>query len=384
MRLLLYCIAGLVADWLLYVVWAALPLRADELGATPLQLGLLMASSSAVYVTMSIVLGAAADRVPRSILARIGTLLMIGACVLIPVADSAWHLIALAPLVGLAGSFFWPAIQAAVGSEAMAGRLERDIGFFNVSWSVGKALGFLTGGALMHRWGFSNALLAAAAGAALVFFVHPLRDPRVGTRSVLDDQADPRLRLAFLRLSWISNFAIYGVGAAIGSQCVKWIKSLGAVDHDLFYGRFLGAIFAAQTAAFVVLGVTRAWTYKRWPIVASQLVLAAACFALPVLPAPWMLLALAPVIGVGLGVGYAASIFYSLHTPAGHGRYAGFHEAIIGASNFLVPLVAGALASAFDLRWPYWLSGLLCLAVLAAGHAVFRATSTTSAKESTT
>ena len=384
MRLFLYCLAGLVADWLLYVVWTALPLRADELGATPFQLALLLGSSSVVYVSMAIVLGHASDRIPRTFLARIGTILMIAACLLIPNARAVWHLIGLAPLVGLSGAFFWPAIQAAVGSEASAGRLERDIGFFNVSWSIGKALGFITGGALMHRWGFTQALLVSAAGAAFVFVVHPLRDPAPPAKSPVDDHADPRLRLAFLRMSWISNFAIYGVGAAVGNQCIKWIKTLGTHEPDLFYGAFLGTIFFAQTAAFVVLGLTKSWTYRRLPIVASQLVLAAACFALPLLPSPWMLLALAPVLGAGLGVGYAASIYYSLHTPADHGRYSGFHEAIIGASNFLVPLAAGALADRLDLRWPYWLSGGLCLAVVLAGDAIFRATSTTPAKVSTT
>lgn len=49
--------------------------------------------------------------------------------------------------------------------------------------------------------------------------------------------------------------------------------------------------------------------------------------------------------GAGLGLAYAASIYYSVHTDVGRGARAGLHEAFTGASNFGIPLVGGALQS---------------------------------------
>ena len=383
MRLFLYCLAGLVFDWLLYVVWTMVPLRADEFGATPFQLGLLQACSSIVYVTMCILLGRLADRAHRPLLARFGCLLMIGSCLILPLARNVWGLIAMMPLLGLSGAFFWPSIQAAIGAEAPARRLERDIGLFNVLWSIGKSLGYLSAGAMKQAHvTLSASLLLAAAGAAAVFCFYPFRDgPRASATDRPDDHADPSRRLAFLRMSWIANFAVFGVGATLGSQYIKWIKtgvSLDGLDPAFFFGLFLGSVFVFQTAAFVVLRMTRAWTYRAAPLFGSQAALAAVCLALGA-TSPWLILACAPFIGVGLGVGYASSIYYSLHTPAGHGKLSGLHEAILGAGNFLVPLAGGALAW-FDLRAPYWLCAFLCLAAVAAEGCVLRAAATTSSK----
>jgi MFS family permease len=387
MRLFLYCLAGLVFDWLLYVVWTMVPLRADELHASSFQLGLLQACSSVVYVTMCILLGRLADRVPRPLFARIGCLLMIGSCLLLPFARTVGALIAMMPLLGLSGAFFWPSIQAAIGAEAPAHRLERDIGLFNVLWSVGKSLGYLSAGAMkgLHV-SMSVSLLIAAAGAALVFCFYPFRDgPRAAAAARPDDHADPARRLAFLRMSWIANFAVFGVGATLGSQFIKWIKSgvrLDGLDPALFFGLFLGLIFVFQTAAFIVLRMTRAWTYRAAPLFVSQILLATVCLAIGS-SSPWLILACAPAIGAGLGVGYASSIYYSLHTPAGHGRLSGLHEAILGAGNFLVPLAGGAIAK-FDLRLPYDLCAILCLAAVAAEIYVLRAAATTPSKVPTT
>ncbi len=379
MRLWLYGLSALVYDWLLYVVWAVIPLRADDLGATPLQLGILQGCSSVVYITMSVAMGRASDRLRRPVLARVACILMVGFCLLLPLAPSVPILIAMMPLLGLAGSFFWPAIQGAIGAEAPAGRLERDIGFFNISWSVGKSIGYFTGGALYAHLGLSRSLLAAAGGAAAVLLLYPLRDLATPMTARPEEHAPAALRTAYLRVSWVANFVVYGVGATIGNQIIKLIRhriDLGGLDPKVYFGILLGAVFVAQTAAFAGLRSTTAWTYRRWPLYGSQVLLAVSCLHLTLSPNPWIVIAAAPLIGLGLGVGYASSIYYSLHTPAGHGKYSGIHEAILGAGGFLVPIAAGALAG-LDLRGPYWLCGLLCLGAVAVEEALLRTNPTT-------
>src|SRR6185295_19557104 len=85
------------------------------------------------------------------------------------------------------------------------------------------------------------------------------------------------------------------------------------------------------------------------------------------------LLAAAALVGVGLGFANASSIYYSLHGPADHGKYAGLHEAILGAGSFLAPLAGGALADlTHDLRSPYWLAGGGMIAAMAIQEIVYR------------
>jgi MFS family permease len=84
------------------------------------------------------------------------------------------------------------------------------------------------------------------------------------------------------------------------------------------------------------------------------------------------LIAAAALVGVGLGFANASSIYYSLHGPADHGKYAGLHEAVLGAGSFLVPLATGALADLVDIRMPYWLAGGLTLSVLLIEEVIYR------------
>jgi len=391
MRLAGYCLAGLVFDWVLYHTWAVIPLFVDhDLRGDPEQLSRVQACSSIVYITMSIVIGRIADRVSRPWLVRAGCLLMIGACLLIPRAPTVGWLMLIVPLAGLSGAFFWPAVQAAIASEAGPARLERDIGWFNITWSAGKSIGFLTGATLKAEAGTGAALLAAACGAAAITLFYPLAD-RPGRGHRIEDHADPRVRATFMRMSWIMNFVAHGLGAAIANQYIKLCRdrsiSLGRGDDPVgfYFGLFLFAVFASQTLTFVAMRFVTGWTYKRWPLYAAQLSTAAGTLAMAFATDARAALLVTPLIGVGLGFGYAASIYYSLHTPAGHGTFSGLHEAILGSGNLVLPLAAGALAARLgDLRWPYWLCAGATLAAIAAEEAVYRRSGAIALKRSTT
>lgn len=388
MRLWRYCIAGLLFDWVLYVVWCVIPLYATDLGAGPRDLGLLQACSSLVYVAMSVVMGCVADRVSRPLLVRLGCVLMVVACLLVPRAGSLWTLLAIVPVVGLSGTFFWPSVQGAIGAEARPDMLERDIGLFNVLWSIGKSVGFLTGAALKGGLGVPHALLAAAAGAAAITLFYPLRDLH-GTAGRLADRADPGLRPAFLRMSWVMNFVAFGVGATIANQYILFCRAhaiglgVGKDPVETFFGVILFGAFAWQTATFAAARFWRGWTYRRAPLYAAQILMAAGAALLAhVTDARWLLLC-TPLLGIGLGFGYVASLYYSLHATEEHGKYSGLHEAILGSGNFAMPLAAGALAGGLgDLRWPYWLCALSALAAIAVEEVIYRTMRRSSSKRS--
>src|SRR5204862_5350019 len=127
------------------------------------------------------------------------------------------------------------------------------------------------------------------------------------------------------------------------------------------------------TAAFVVLQRGRGWTYRRDLLYLSQLLVAAAAGALPFTRSDAILLALAPLVGIGIGFAYASSIYYSLHGPADHGKYAGLHEAVLGSGTILVPLAGGVLADLNrDLRLPYWLAGAATFVAIGIQEIVYR------------
>src|SRR5947209_16452449 len=153
MRLGRYCLAGFLFNWLGFVFWTVVPIAAEKFHPSSTQLALLQTSSSIVYVLSSLISGRLSDRVSKSTLARLGVLGGIAACAATVYINNLSLLYLAAPLMGLAGSIYWPSIQGAVGAESEPSRVERSIGWFNVSWSVGKTLGFVVAGWLAQTRG---------------------------------------------------------------------------------------------------------------------------------------------------------------------------------------------------------------------------------------
>ena len=96
-------------------------------------------------------------------------------------------------------------------------------------------------------------------------------------------------------------------------------------------------------------------------------------FLLPTLASPAVQLLMAPLVGLGLGVAYYSSIYYSLNAADRPGRNTGIHEAIIGSGVLVAPPLGGALATLTGrLTAPYLLVAGLSLAAIGVEEAVSR------------
>ncbi|MBV8882150.1 MAG: MFS transporter [Planctomycetaceae bacterium] len=375
MRLWRYCLAGLLFNWGTFLFWYVLPVRALDFHASSTQLALLPTASSIVYVLNSLFSGGLSDRMSRSLLARLSTLLAVGVCALTISAGSLGGLFLLVPFMGLACSFYWPSIQGALGAEVGSARLEKALGWFNVSWSIGKTLGFVMGGWITSAQSTSGALWMAAGSALPVLFLYP-KDQALPKETAHVPAANDRA--AYRTLGYIANFLAFGVGSVFQNQFIKLLHAspVAGWTPTTFFGVFLGAIYGTQTLAFVVLQRGSGWAYRRSLLYGIQALCGGAALAVPFLSSDGTLLAAGAAVGAGLGFVNASSIYYSLHGPSDHGKYAGLHEAVLGAGTFLAPLAGGALADLTrDLRSPYWLAGGLMIAAVAVEELVYRRSS---------
>lgn len=373
MRLWAYCLAAFVYDWFVFVYWIAVPVRAEGFGASSTQLALLQAASTVPYVLNSLFIGRVADRMSKARLARVGCLVAALACIWTAHAPGLALLFLGAPLLGIGASIFWPPVQGGIGAESDPARMERALGLFNVMWSLGKALGFATAGALLGQVGHAWVLWIAAASAVAILPLYPADLPAARPAAPHAGHED---RAVFRTLAYVGNFAAFGIGATLQNQIVKLFKSevpLSFCGLETFLGLFLGTVFLAQTLVFALLRGNSRWTYRRSWLYAAQAVSIAALVAVSLLRQPLLLLAVAPLIGGGIGFTYASSIYYSLHGPSDHGRYAGIHEAVLGSGSFLIPLAGGIAADlSGDLRSPYWVAAAVCAVAMAAQELIYR------------
>lgn len=368
-RVLRYVAMGGVMDLTIYVALSLAPVLAERWGAEKLALGMLAACWGVSYTLNAVLGGRISDRMSRTSLMRVGLLLIILVCVLFSRATRVWQLYLGLPFVALGMGCFWPSLQAAIADESGPEDLTRHLGWFNVSWGLGKGFGVLAGGHIAEALGRRGFLVAAAVG--LVLFVLLPRVPRGGGlgRALIRDgeERPPEVREGFRGAALVANFAAFGLATSILSHYPEWNAKLGRTGGD--YGNVVGGIFLAQTVAFVILLRWRGWHYRVWPQILAQIGAAGGAVLLATgLPVPLLLPFLA-LVGFGFGSCYYAAIYYSLHSDTARGGRAGLHEAIIGTGHFVVPLLGGLFAWWSDsARAPYLVAaGVVALAVLVQG-----------------
>jgi MFS family permease len=352
--------AAFLADFQLYVVYTAMPFKALQLGGGPFELGTLAAISAGTYALLVGVLGGLSDRVPRIQLARFSCVGFIIGCAGLTIAPQLEWMYLFAPFVGGSMSPFWPSVQASVADRSPLADLERHLGRFNLSWSTGKACGFLVGGTIVAAFGVGATFTFAAGVAFAIFFLLP-GEPRAARRSRSADDADtpalsdtdldPRAPL-FRRLAWVANGVAFGLGATLNHHYPRLVQEFGWSPR--VFGWFLGLVFLTQSVTFLLLMLRPdLWRFRRQPLYIPQLLMLVAVISLP-LAGLGRVFASALLFGFGMGTCYYSSIYYSLHTVEARGRSAGVHEGLIGAGSMAMPFLGGWAARELAALWaPY-------------------------------
>ncbi len=278
------------------------------------------------------------------------------------VAQSALMLVATAGLC-----FTWPNLEALVSDGEPRLRLQRLVGLYNLIWAGGSALAYFTGGALMEWLGGRNLIfavpcvmiagqwvLAAVAQSRIVRSARLIvAEPARAVVSVeapdAGSPASPVSPRTFLWLGWLSNPCAY---IAI-SAAIPMIPSLAATLglSPSLSGFFCSIWFFARAGTFLVLWRWAGWHY-RFGWLAGAFIGMTAGFLFIFLSAEMQWLGRAGILivasaaqvvfGMGLGLIYYSSLFYSMDVGETKGDHGGFHEAAIGVGVFSGPVVGAA------------------------------------------
>ncbi|MBD3221839.1 MFS transporter [bacterium] len=355
-----------------FLIMAAMPFKVLALGGGSVALGTIAAVGAASYIVAAPTIGRLSDRVPRRLLSTAGAFSLVACAVAAWLVPWLEVLIGLQVLMGLGKALYWPPVQATIGDRTPPADQGVVLGRFNLAWSTGKSLGFVVGGLLLSTAGFQATYLTGAGCVIAAALTLPReRGPQTGAPgdeptgpATAPLPAAPAQPAALLAMSWLANTAAYGSFGILTYHLPQFFEHRGW-QADL-YGWYLGAILGSQTLLFWVLGrLNRVrWTEARLWV--PQLGHLAALVILPWLGGFAGLILTAPLVGLGCGVAYQASITASLQNPATRGQRAGIHEGLIGAGGFLPPLIAGVLVDrGLGLAAPYWFAAALVTVAIA-------------------
>ncbi|MBI3937091.1 MAG: MFS transporter [Betaproteobacteria bacterium] len=342
----------------------AVSLFAIELGAGPFLVGTL----AALYALLPTLIGVHAGRMTDVFGVRYPLLfgtLGTGFALLLPFLwRNLYALYACAALMGTAFLFFNIAIQTLTGAYGKPEDRTRHFSMLSVGYSISAFVGPMFAGFSIEYAGhpvtflfFSLATLFPACVIGLHRRLTAVAPAQSGDqkRSALDLLRNPPLR----RLVVVSALMVAGVELYVFYLPI-YAHSIGVSASGI--GLIMGAY---GTAAFIVRFVLPTLV-RRVPgsrVLAVSALVAAAGFAVfPAAREVHLLILLSFIIGLGLGCGQPLSMMLSYESsPAGRaGEVTGLRLMINNISRVIVPLISGALGSAFGV-WPVFLINAVSL-----------------------
>lgn len=343
-----------------------LSLFALKLGASPLTVGLLMSLLALLPVLFSVYVGRAIDRIGiRQPMLAGSACIMLGT-VLAFLWPRLEMLFVTSCLVGSGFMLFHIAVNHAAAALGRAEDRARNFSLLALGFSTSGFIGPVLAGFAIDWIGHRNTFLLLSGFALtslIVLTARKIETPRSnphdhehGKRRVIDLLRDPALRRvlvvsAALSMAWeLFTFVMPIHGSQLG---------LSASTIGIILGSFGSAIFCVRLVLPLVVHRIHEWKL----LTGAMLMTGIALFALPFVVNVPLLIAMAFLLGIGLG-GTQPMILALLYNKAPPGRGAeavGVRTLLLNASQAGIPLLFGALGAALGMAPAFWAMALALL-----------------------
>jgi MFS family permease len=357
-----------------------LPRFAQDLGAAPEMLGLIVAASTVTGVVIKLPAGALSDVLGRKRMMLLGCLFFAAPPFLYPFVHSAGALLALRFLHGFATAVFSPVASAYVADLSQQGRGEK-LGWFAAAGDLGSTVGPLLSGLILFYTASYTTIYLIVGGLGLLPLLMVLRLPDAETPHVIGSTLGAR-----------SGQFWSGIQEVLSSHTVILASALEAAMY-VGYGAFLGffppyarGIGLNDAQIGVVMGVQLATTMLakplsgrlsdrlgRKPMILAGLFLCAVM--LPVIPTQtsvWLLLPVSALLGLGVAIvtPSTTALVADLVVAGRMGSAMGVFGTIWDAGEAAGPILAGLMIASLSYTPAFTLIAAL-MAVVALIFAVF-------------
>jgi predicted MFS family arabinose efflux permease len=340
-----------------------LSLFALNLGASPLTVGLLMSLLALLPMLFSVYVGRAIDRIGiRQPMLTGSACIMLGS-VLAFLWPRLEMLFVTSCLVGSGFMLFHIAVNHAAAALGRAEDRARNFSLLALGFSTSGFIGPVLAGFAIDWIGHRHTFLLLSGFALISLIVLTIRKIEVPRSDfhdhdrseyrVTDLLRDPALRRvlvvsAALSMAWeLFTFVMPIHGSQLG---------LSASTIGIILGSFGSAIFCVRLVLPLIVHRVHEWKL----LTGAMLMTGVALFALPFVVNVPLLIAMAFLLGIGLG-GTQPMILALLYNKAPPGRGAeavGVRTLLLNASQAGIPLLFGALGAALGMAPAFWAMAL--------------------------
>ena len=337
-----------------------IPVFAQSLGASFLDLGFIGAAYSIIYAVTPMVAGHLADRFNRLWLFSLAITIIILGTWALTLSRTVLDIALIRSVTGFAFAFFWPIAEVLVIDLAPKEKRVREMGLFSVSWGSGYLIGPIVGGLVVQGFGFIwlftiSAILIAFSLLFVVIWIVPNHP-----RRTIEARTDFSRTLPIMKrlLPWYGIAVCYGMISGVIMTVFPGYANALSIDPFLI-GVLFSAFSTARILAFSASERLVSFGEARILHVASG-ILVAAGLSLAAFPAFQWFLPIMVGVGACFGVLFPVVIsFISRHFPNEKvGVATGSYEAVFGLGSAVGPILAGILAQLTSIRWAFALMSL--------------------------
>jgi len=373
---------SLVASSCFGAMFVVLPYRMVHLGGTDADVGLVGGLYQGCYVAAMLASAALFDRVNARLMAVTGNVLLAAAAALMATAQRKEWLLAAVAVYGIATAWHWPLVMGLISTGAEGAALNRRLGRFNAAWSGGLIVGPYIGGSL-YAPATATAFLAVAglhAVCAVLFVTVQAHAGQQAHGSPADgparsDETGEMPTEPVAAANGITgDIRAFRTMARVGLLCSYMAVGLiryhmpvvAQEDLNIRAAQFAPvstSFSAAQTAGFVVLGLSATWHFRAGWFWIAHAVLGGALLMGSAAASRGGLILCSVVAGLGVSFLYASHLYYGVSGGRHRARLMTLHEILLSLGFIVGSYGGGLTAEWFGRRFPYV---LLCVIMLAA------------------
>ena len=328
------------------------PIFAQSLGATFLDLGYIGTAGGLIYAVAPFFVGQLADRTSRRLLYVIAILINLTATFSLIFCKSVNDVIMVRTFAGLGLAFFWPTTETLVLDLTRKEERVKEMGRYSIYWASAFLIGPFIGGLIIQNFGFLTLfVISCALSFSSLLGVIVLILPK---RSLTERrEAKPKLKEQFgvvkQLLPWYGLLVCYGLIFSIVSSIFPGYANSIGINALL-----VGVLFTA-------FGIARVATYasghylhlgERKVLGSASFLLVVACVLIVLFPTFSVFLVAIALMGACFAVLFPVSIgLTSRHYSESQlGAAVGFYEGTYGVGAAIGPILAGTLATILDVR----------------------------------
>jgi multidrug resistance protein len=354
------------------IVLPLLPFYAQEFGATPLVIGLLIAVHPGMQFVFGPIWGRLSDRVGRRPILLVGLVGSGISYLIFGLATSLWWLLLSRIMQGIAGANV-PVAQAYIADSTDLEDRTRGMGLVGAAFGLGFIAGPAIGGALVNFGyavpGFFAAALSLVNAGAAFFYLPESLSAEMRKRAVRDSVGlwgRLRLALSFSRHPAIGKLmAIFVLAtfvfAAFTTVFPLWIEVKLGYDaqHAGYLLAYLGLLMAIVQGR--LLGPMARQFGEKKMLIAASAALAAAYALLPFADGLLLLGGLLILVAFGTGVNWpTVTSLASQHAPVNvQGSVLGAMQSLSALGRMLGAVWAGWVFGAWSAAAPFALSAVI-------------------------